>query len=603
MWIVLVRAWLLCLAIAVFIHPSHQQDDPLVMEKLIMIADTTINICVNNHPENTDAYALTYTIPNVIEEMKEVDIDILTADTCIEFQVINLDDNWKNKPINLVLNALKKATDPLLENDEELATTGNVEIATFPGIPANPLTCENAANNALRFAVDTTTTTLLDTLYYEEASEDKVLITCASTDKSIQYFLNTGADSSTLPTSVQQCMPGAPIICTEPLDITSATFVETEGPTLNDVTLHYTDGSISIASTSKNGAESLEVIVNEIVYTGSLTGNFGPTLTDYTPSTETLSMMMFGVDNENMMVEYNTTTITDCIVEGNDIGSGTMEVRWHKNDVKDYYSLSRAKSIIGGDTGTISMHCPDDINTCFGYFLDVPNGDHKVTIAPGVLNEAETEVEGDPTQQIESLGITMANPSLKLDMKANEIYMKWNSDGVSCQVSVCVQASVKKEYNLQHYQLIMLDSQGHHRKVQGASNPSPDTLCFSGLTLDTNTFDLSQRVTILFNRRDELGREVLSTGQEKVFLIAPRVETMTRNSGKVSWNNPGQYTYTVTRPNLATPLVSNLTCNPCTHFFTVGSEKREDKLMVETEESTVRIVAEIPVPLTTSTGM
>ncbi|KAK3856958.1 hypothetical protein Pcinc_036762 [Petrolisthes cinctipes] len=587
MWIVLVRAWLLCLAIAVFIHPSHQQG--LVMEKLIMNDDTTISICVNNHPEGTNAYALTYIIPDMPQEVKEV--EKTTDETCIQFDVDSLSANWVGKIINLVLDALKKAG-PFADDDEVLDTTGSVEIPSFPEIP-EALQGENAEDNALRFAVDIS---FSDTLYNQDNEE---FVTCTNADKSIQYFLNPGGDASTLPTSVQQCTSDVLKICGKPLTITDLTIVETAGPNLDDVTLHYTEGSISITSTSDNEAVSSEVIYEDTYFTEDLSGNLDITLGVYTPSTETLTMYIFGVNVDNILVEYTTTTITDCNVEGFDIGSGSLEVRWHQNG-DQYYSLTREASV-SGDTDTISVDCPLDINTCFGYFLDVVEGNHKVTIAPGDLNG--NEVTGNPTKQIESIEIPMAAPSLKPDMKANEIYMKWSSDGVSCHVSVCVQASVKKEYNLQHYQLIMLDSQGHHRRVQGASNPSPDTLCFSGLTLDTNTFDFNQRVTIIFNRRDELGRAVLSTGQEKVFLIAPRVETMTRNSGKVSWNNPGHYTYTVTRPNLATPLVSNLTCNPCTFFFSVGSEKREDKLMVETEESTVRIVAEIPVPLTTSTGM
>ncbi|KAK3856957.1 hypothetical protein Pcinc_036761 [Petrolisthes cinctipes] len=278
--------------------------------------------------------------------------------------------------------------------------------------------------------------------------------------------------------------------------------------------------------------------------------------------------------------EYVTGEVKGYDLFGQHLNGDILEAGWASSDDSESpYTVSTIEETVQSQT----VHCIES-TYCYGFFAIAPDA-IKISLVPTSGTSLSLNITSEE--------IT-AGRSVSEEMVINKFDLLWSPDGTQGQATVCVKTSIPPTTNLHQYQLVMMDSQGRYQHLPAASHITHDnTICFSDIDIDTTTFDVNKEVTVVATRREVNPRTVIASADAKVFMIAPHLTSLTRRSGRVTWNNPGGHSFTVRRSHEATPLTTNLTCQTCSYAFT-HTGLGDGAVIVEQEEgSPVKVTATI----------
>ncbi|KAG7158074.1 hypothetical protein Hamer_G020678, partial [Homarus americanus] len=185
--------------------------------------------------------------------------------------------------------------------------------------------------------------------------------------------------------------------------------------------------------------------------------------------------------------------------------------------------------------------------------VDYSDDDDAVASVTGSLKDYQLIVSALTSNTVEMRWTQGVPESYKIhrDSPASlfikQLYLKWNSDTNTAGTTVCfTRNNASSTEDLRNYELIMISNLGQVLKSRGATRKADSLLCFEEVTLETRVFDVTGKVEVIVVKRDSGGQAVLSSGQ---------------------------------------------------------SGTSEDKLVVDTEDSKVKITAEVPLNPSTDKGM
>ncbi|XP_042241753.1 uncharacterized protein LOC121879222 [Homarus americanus] len=269
--------------------------------------------------------------------------------------------------------------------------------------------------------------------------------------------------------------------------------------------------------------------------------------------------------------------------------SNTVEMRWTQG-VPESYKIHRDSPASDTSFTDATVSCTK--TPCTGYFVDLTKS---TSYTCSVSNDSSLN---KITDQVTTPGSSTSTTLSGLFIK--QLYLKWNSDTNTAGTTVCfTRNNASSTEDLRNYELIMISNLGQVLKSRGATRKADSLLCFEEVTLETRVFDVTGKVEVIVVKRDSGGQAVLSSGQSGVFFISPKVEGVNARTARVSWYNPGGHTLAVRRKNDPAPI----TTSHQTTFVHYFSRTSEDKLVVDTEDSKVKITAEVPLNPSTDKGM
>ncbi|XP_069936592.1 uncharacterized protein [Cherax quadricarinatus] len=296
-------------------------------------------------------------------------------------------------------------------------------------------------------------------------------------------------------------------------------------------------------------------------------------------------------------------TMPDYNIEGNFISSSTIEWQWTMEPTEPSLVSEYLATIQLDDSNsdpvptftTAKVTCDETDIFCYVYFLGL-----KDTNSYAVMIQPKLDSDYNNMNKIISEKVAAVAPPPQMTastdkLMVEEVELDWRRDGVRVDVGVCFHYRdvTVDDTGLTQYQLVLVDSKGRWRRVHGASHTREGRLCFSIVTLDSRQFNTAEEVTVLVIKRDVDGRTVLASGESHVFFIRGSVDS---RGSSVSWNNPGNYTFTLYKEGQPHPLATSLTCHTCTHSLTTQAlgEDLRSVLRLETQDSTVKLTARIP---------
>ncbi|XP_069936591.1 uncharacterized protein [Cherax quadricarinatus] len=323
----------------------------------------------------------------------------------------------------------------------------------------------------------------------------------------------------------------------------------------------------------------------------------------YTQGTSITNVLLVGYTDSDKMSESGVYLLQDYNIEGNFISSSTIEWQWTMEPTEPSLVSEYLATIQLDDSNsdpvptftTAKVTCDETDIFCYVYFLGL-----KDTNSYAVMIQPKLDSDYNNMNKIISEKVAAVAPPPQMTastdkLMVEEVELDWRRDGVRVDVGVCFHYRdvTVDDTGLTQYQLVLVDSKGRWRRVHGASHTREGRLCFSIVTLDSRQFNTAEEVTVLVIKRDVDGRTVLASGESHVFFIRGSVDS---RGSSVSWNNPGNYTFTLYKEGQPHPLATSLTCHTCTHSLTTQAlgEDLRSVLRLETQDSTVKLTARIP---------
>ncbi|XP_037776411.1 uncharacterized protein LOC119573314 isoform X4 [Penaeus monodon] len=212
---------------------------------------------------------------------------------------------------------------------------------------------------------------------------------------------------------------------------------------------------------------------------------------------------------------------------GTVIEPNMLEIRWTKTT--EQYNLLLTDP--NGDEITtqpppftsIVVNC-GGLNECFGYFIDLPQGDYKVMIRPW------TGINLIMTNSVLSSKQTILNSESKpsADLEIQKVHLDWNSDVSKAFASVCFTHKAETSKNLSHFELVMVNQKGQWVRSRAATQKTDEGACFTGVTLLSDEFFLSGKVTVIVIERDFDGLSVVASAHTETFFKTTYDLTITK---------------------------------------------------------------------------
>lgn len=354
--------------------------------------------------------------------------------------------------------------------------------------------------------------------------------------------------------------------CSKSITIQDVTKTET---TIGKATLEYKELQLTVEVTAGTGANTFDVVnywnngkKNIFAVCSGLpltNGALQCPVTTYEKGYQTISTLLVGyVDGDaTVMLESTTQTFQDYDLAATFIFTTTIEMHWDFPSGNDEVTFSTTITNESGDpiTGipfsSADVTCTPGKTGCYAYFIDIPAETNcKTTL----------QLKDNATIEIVSEVITTLAPSSdQTVLEINKVDLEWQIESSFLNASVCFLQN--DDHDLSSYQLLFVNQKGQWRREDGQPlNHQTGLLCFPFVTLDTQAFDINNKVTVTVMKRSDDGRQVLASGQISVNFPTLNALRQTVEITRLTWELPEEGTFLLRQDSTTS---SKITCKQC----------------------------------------
>lgn len=389
--------------------------------------------------------------------------------------------------------------------------------------------------------------------------------------------------------------------CSKSIPIQDVTETET---TISKATLEYEGMQLTVEVTVGAGADTFDVVnywnseeenISVVCPGLPLTNDaLQCQATTYEKGYRTINTLLVGYKNGNntVMLESKTQNFQDYDLVATPIFKTTIEMHWVLPSGNDdvTFSTTITNEEGGAITGNISFTSADVTCTpgdtgCYAYFIDIPPTTPKC--------KTTLQRKDNPTFEIVSEVITMPTPSSdQTVLEINKVDLEWQIESSFLNASVCFLQN--DDHDLSSYQLLFVNQKGQWRREDGQPlNHQTGLLCFPFVTLDTQAFDINNKVTVTVMKRSDDGRQVLASGQISVNFPTLNALRRTVEITRLTRGLPEEGTFLLRQDSTTT---SKITCKQC--FYDVnakdtGKVTGDQLLTMEILDSPINITLKI----------
>ncbi|CAL4082200.1 unnamed protein product, partial [Meganyctiphanes norvegica] len=282
-----------------------------------------------------------------------------------------------------------------------------------------------------------------------------------------------------------------------------------EGPQLTQVSLNYETKKLEVKAKLGNDVNKMDIVLYSEAGQIISVKQDKDSILDlgyYNPDFKKYNILVVGLKDTEVK-ESHLAFFQDFKVVAHDLstGSGILEVQWKKKDV-DKYSLTRSE-LATGDGGSFkqtTVNCPGDNGIfCYGYFVELKTGGYDVTFKP---HKSTAE---NPNNVIISKKAPIATK--KNNIVISTINITWNLEDEAV-VILCFHASEDSSFNAYDYEVIIINDEGHVKRVDMFSPEKGLILCSKGITLPSEQFKRHSVLTGVAVKRQPDGFDVMESG-------------------------------------------------------------------------------------------
>lgn len=385
--------------------------------------------------------------------------------------------------------------------------------------------------------------------------------------------------------------------CSKSIPIQDVT--ETETP-IGKVTLEYEELQLTVEVTAGTGADTFDVVNywnngEENIFAvcpglSLTTGAPKCPVTTYKKGYQTINTLLVGYKNGNttVMLESKTQHFQDYDLAATFIFTTTIEMHWDFPSGNDKVTFSTTITNESGDPiidipfSSADVTCTPGETGCYAYFIEIPVGTNcKTTL----------QLKDNPTFEIVSKGIP-APSSDQTVLEINKVDLEWQTESSFLNASVCFLQN--DGHDLSSYQLLFVNQKGQWRREDGQLlNHQTGLLCFPFVTLDTQAFDINNKVTVTVMKRSDDGRQVLASGQISVNFPTLNALRRTVEITRLTWELPEEGTFLLRQDSTTT---SKITCKQCFYDVNakdIGKVTGDQLLTMEILDSPINITLKI----------
>lgn len=389
--------------------------------------------------------------------------------------------------------------------------------------------------------------------------------------------------------------------CSKSIPIQDVTGNET---TIDKATLEYDGMQLTVEVTPVgNGTDTFDVVYywnngTKYIFTVcqglSLTnGALKCPSTTYEKGYQTINTLLVGYKNDEgtVMLESKTQTFQDYDLVATPIFKTTIEMHWDLPSGNDDVTFSTTITddsgvAISGDIPFTSadVTCTPGDTGCYAYFIEIPAG-----------TNCKTTLQLKDSSAIEIMSEVIHIPPLSSDqtvLEINKVDLEWQIKSSFLNASVCFLQN--DDHDISSYQLLFVNQKGQWRREDGQPlNHQTGLLCFPFVTLDTQEFDINNKVTVIVMKRSDDGPQVLASGQISVNFPTLNALRRTVEITRLTWELPEEGTFLLRQDSTTS---SKITCKQC--FYDVkakdtGKVTGDQLLTMEILDSPINITLKI----------
>lgn len=495
------------------------------------------------------------------------------------------------------------------DNNKVQAGRGSAKF-TIPDLSALPV-CDSASK-VVQLEADTILRLSCSKIITEEnilMVDNQILIVKEKTEEApLMFFYIQDSPSNTFE-NLNVCENISAVIndepsrdlpaCSKSIPIQDVTETET---TISKATLEYEGMQLTVEVTVGAGADTFDVVnywnsgeenISAVCPGLPLTnGALQCQPTAYKKGYQTINTLLVGykTGSDTVMLESTTQTFQDYDLAATFIFTTTIEMHWDFPSGNDEVTFSTTITNESGDpiTGiqfsSADVTCTPGKTGCYAYFIDIPAETNcKTTL----------QLKDNATIEIVSEVITTLAPSSdQTVLDINKVDLEWQIESSFLNASVCFLQN--DDHDLSSYQLLFVNQKGQWRREDGQLlNHQTGLLCFPFVTLDTQEFDINNKVTVTVMKKSDDGRQVLASGQISVHFPTLNALRRTVEITRLTWELPEEGTFLLRQDSTTT---SKITCKQC--FYDVnakdtGKVTGDQLLTMEILDSPINITLKI----------
>lgn len=418
-----------------------------------------------------------------------------------------------NSDITFVINALEDDTDvPIAAGEATVTVPADLPGVLTGSIGGNPDPDEDVNSQILRVVGDLETFTLdFGTVIVEEVKEGSVAY----------YFGEIVGTEFDVCTSSKPSTP--PFLCVEPINAVSANI--SADMNVNEATLKYTNGTnAKVMVVVSNGEDVNQDPPNDekldIIFFGEnpklcadQTIGSAECIIIWEAGETTANIRLVEVNANNDITKYQKNPIQDRDLHGVFISETTIEAMWFMadDDVKKKYQITAYDATLSevGDPITVDCIAFGTLTHCYGYFNDVEQTTEYTVKVQDFLSGEDFRTD----RQIQSLSIKHTSLT---ELQIQKVHLEWHQNGIEANASICFQpiiaANVESVFS--HYEVVIINGKGQWLKdILMIHDTDEGDLCFTPLTINTETFDVTEGAKAIVIQRAIDGFSVLSSGE------------------------------------------------------------------------------------------
>lgn len=476
---------------------------------------TTTDVYITELPGNTTRCIL------LIKPENEPEVVAGPTSVTPGAESVNFDFNITstlNTDITFVINALKDGTDePIAAGEAKVTVPKELPEVLKGSIGENPEPDDDVGPQLLRVVGDLKTFTLdIGTGSVEVVEEGSV----------VYYFGEINGTEFDVCTSSE---PPTPLLCVEPITAVSVTI--SSDMNVNEATLKYTNKTNAnvTAVVTPTGEDVNENPPTEdkldIIFLGKrnkktklcadqIIGS-AECIIEWGAGDATADIRLVEVDAKGNITKYHKNPIQDRDLHGVFISETTIEAMWFMaDDIEKKYQITAYDATPSevGDPITVDCIAFGTLTHCYGYFNDVEN-----TIAYTVKVQDFLNEDFRTDRQIQSLPISYT-PLIELQIQ--KVHLEWHQNGIEANASICFQPIFASDVEsvFSHYEVVIINGKGQWLKdILMTLDTDEGDLCFTPLTINTETFDVTEGAKAIVIQRAIDGFSVLSSGETTLF--------------------------------------------------------------------------------------
>lgn len=422
-----------------------------------------------------------------------------------------------NSDITFVINALEDDTDVPIAAGEATVTvpaalpeglTGSIGEILDPD--------DNVTSQILRVVGDLKTFTL-------DFATDPVEV--VENGSIVYYFGEIVGPEFDVCTSSK---PLSPLLCVEPINAVSVTI--SPDMNVNEATLEYTitneNSKVKVNVLTGEGVnqdlpnkEKLDIILfgeNPKLCANQKIGS-AECIIKWEAGEATADIRLVEVNAKGKIIKYHKNPIQDRDLHGVFISETTIETMWFMadDDVEKKYQITAYNATLPevGDPITVDCTAFETLTHCYAYFNDVEKTKAYTVKVQDFLSKKDFRTD----RQIQSLPISYTSLT---ELQIQKVHLEWHQNGIEANASICFQPIIAADVEsvFSHYEVVIINGKGQWLKdILMIHDTDEGDLCFTPLTINTETFDVTEGAKAIVIQRAIDGFSVLSSGETTLF--------------------------------------------------------------------------------------